>query len=104
MRKINSVVEEPGFRRAKHSQSPATEPGGPGRIVSHAPVTSQSWGRSYTQQQVRQQKRWCSFQMMQSLSSKLIMSILQLLCSIGKGITTLFCLGKIHKHIPVDVE
>lgn len=56
MRRINSVVtntsavEEPGIRRGKCSQSPTTETGGPGRVVPHPPVTSQSWGRSYTQQ------------------------------------------------------
>ncbi|KAM9341175.1 leucine zipper protein 1 [Symphorus nematophorus] len=56
MRRINSVVtntreaEEPGLRRGKRSQSPTTEPGGVGRVIPHAPVTSQSWGRSYTQQ------------------------------------------------------
>ncbi|XP_070776858.1 leucine zipper protein 1 [Enoplosus armatus] len=56
MRRINSVVtntrevEEPGLRRGKRSQSPSMEAGGLGRIVPHAPVTSQSWGRSYTPQ------------------------------------------------------
>ncbi|XP_070698207.1 leucine zipper protein 1 [Pempheris klunzingeri] len=56
MRRINSVapnireVEEPALRRGKRSQSPTVEAGGLGRIVPHAPVTSQSWGRSYTQQ------------------------------------------------------
>ncbi|KAM3595061.1 uncharacterized protein V6R79_017814 [Siganus canaliculatus] len=56
MRKINSVVtntrevEESGLRRGKSSQSPTMEAGGLGRTVPHAPVTSQSWGRSYTQQ------------------------------------------------------
>ncbi|XP_051241551.1 leucine zipper protein 1 [Dicentrarchus labrax] len=50
MRRINREVEEPGLRRGKRSQSPTTEAGGTGRIIPHAPVTSQSWGRSYTQQ------------------------------------------------------
>lgn len=56
MRRINSVVtntkeaEEPGLRRGKHSQSPPTETGGLGRTIPHAPVTSQSWSRSYSQQ------------------------------------------------------
>lgn len=56
MRRINSVVtntrevEEPGLRRGKRSQSPSIEAGGSGKIIPHAPVTSQSWGRSYTQQ------------------------------------------------------
>lgn len=55
MRRINSVapntreVEEPGLRRGKRSQSPSVEAGSVGRIIPHAPVTSQSWGRSYTQ-------------------------------------------------------
>ncbi|XP_040916348.1 leucine zipper protein 1 isoform X2 [Toxotes jaculatrix] len=56
MRRINSVVtntregEEPVLRRGKRSQSPTVETGGLGRTIPHAPVTSQSWGRSYTQQ------------------------------------------------------
>ncbi|TKS86727.1 Leucine zipper protein 1 [Collichthys lucidus] len=56
MRRINSVVtntrevEEPGLRKGKCSQSPTMEAGGLGRVLPHAPVTSQSWGRSYTQQ------------------------------------------------------
>ncbi|XP_029982686.1 leucine zipper protein 1 [Sphaeramia orbicularis] len=56
MRRINSVVtntkevEEPVVRRGKRSQSPAMEAGGLGRTIPHAPVTSQSWGRSYTPQ------------------------------------------------------
>ncbi|XP_054470509.1 leucine zipper protein 1 [Anoplopoma fimbria] len=56
MRRINNVVtntrelEDPGLRRGKHSQSPSMEARGLGRTVPHAPVTSQSWGRSYTQQ------------------------------------------------------
>ncbi|XP_044022514.1 leucine zipper protein 1 [Siniperca chuatsi] len=56
MRRINTVVtntrevEEPGLRRGKCSPSPTMEAGGLGRIVPHAPVMSQSWGRSYTQQ------------------------------------------------------
>ncbi|XP_074515941.1 leucine zipper protein 1 [Sebastes fasciatus] len=56
MRRINSVVtntrevEEPVQRRGKSSESPTMEARGPARIVPHAPVTSQSWGRSYTQQ------------------------------------------------------
>lgn len=56
MRKINSVatnvkeLEEPGFRRGKRSQSPSVESGGLGKVVPHAPVTSQSWSRSYTPQ------------------------------------------------------
>ncbi|XP_071354390.1 leucine zipper protein 1 [Trachinotus anak] len=56
MRRINSgatntkEVEEPVLRRGKHSQSPTVEAGGLGRTIPHAPVTSQSWGRSYTQQ------------------------------------------------------
>nr|XP_043904208.1 leucine zipper protein 1 [Solea senegalensis]XP_043904209.1 leucine zipper protein 1 [Solea senegalensis]XP_043904210.1 leucine zipper protein 1 [Solea senegalensis] len=58
MRRINNVVsstrevEEPASRRGKHSQMPSVETGGMGRTVPHAPVTSQSWGRSYTQQPV----------------------------------------------------
>uniref|UniRef100_UPI0037E72BE8 leucine zipper protein 1 n=1 Tax=Semicossyphus pulcher TaxID=241346 RepID=UPI0037E72BE8 len=51
MRRINNRdVEEPGLRRGKRSQSPAVEPGSVGRVIPHAPVTSQSWGRSYTPQ------------------------------------------------------
>ncbi|XP_053191634.1 leucine zipper protein 1 [Scomber japonicus] len=56
MRRINSVVtntrevEEPVLRRGKSSQSPTMEAGNQGKTVPHAPVTSQSWGRSYTQQ------------------------------------------------------
>lgn len=56
MRRINSVVtntrevEEPALRRGKRSQSPITEARGGGKTIPHAPVTSQSWGRSYTQQ------------------------------------------------------
>ncbi|XP_023263215.1 leucine zipper protein 1-like [Seriola lalandi dorsalis] len=56
MRRINSGVtntrdvEEPVPRRGKRSQSPTVETGGLGRTVPHAPVTSQSWSRSYTQQ------------------------------------------------------
>lgn len=70
MRKINNVVtnsredEEPGCRRGKHSQSPTMESGGLGRIIPHAPVTSQSWGRSSTQVQVRQPTR-CTHKMME---------------------------------------
>ncbi|XP_060938578.1 leucine zipper protein 1 [Limanda limanda] len=56
MRRIKSVVpstkesEEQLMRRGKRSPSPALETGGMGKTVPHAPVTSQSWGRSYTQQ------------------------------------------------------
>ncbi|KAM7403232.1 hypothetical protein PAMA_003923 [Pampus argenteus] len=56
MRRINSVVtntrevEETALRRGKTSQSPTMEAGNLGRSISHAPVTSQSWGRSYAQQ------------------------------------------------------
>ncbi|XP_071759530.1 leucine zipper protein 1 [Centroberyx gerrardi] len=56
MRRINSVVtstrdvQEPGVRRGKRSQSPTMEAGGLGRTIPHEPVSSQSWGRSYTQQ------------------------------------------------------
>ncbi|KAM7375998.1 hypothetical protein PAMP_005751 [Pampus punctatissimus] len=56
MRRINSVVtntrevEETALRRGKTSQSPTMEAGNLGRTISHAPVTSQSWGRSYAQQ------------------------------------------------------
>ncbi|XP_072222274.1 leucine zipper protein 1 [Leuresthes tenuis] len=57
MRRINSVVtntkeaEEPVLRRGRHSQSPTVETaGGLGRTIPHAPVTSQSWNRSYTPQ------------------------------------------------------
>ncbi|KAF6725062.1 Leucine zipper protein 1 [Oryzias melastigma] len=56
MRRINSVAtntkeaEEPALRRARSSQSPTMETGGLGRTVPHAPVTSQSWSRSYSQQ------------------------------------------------------
>nr|XP_020503635.1 leucine zipper protein 1 [Labrus bergylta]XP_020503636.1 leucine zipper protein 1 [Labrus bergylta] len=52
MRRIkNRDIEEPGLRRAKRAQSPSVEAGGLGRVIPHAPITSQSWGRSYTQQQ-----------------------------------------------------
>lgn len=59
MQKINSgtnarELEEPGYRRGKRSQSPSVEAGGLGRVIPHAPVTSQSWGRSHTQPQVQQ--------------------------------------------------
>lgn len=51
MRKISTrEVEEPVLRRGKSSQSPTMEAGSLGRTVPHAPVTSQSWSRSYTQQ------------------------------------------------------
>ncbi|XP_062253054.1 leucine zipper protein 1 [Platichthys flesus] len=56
MRRIKSGVpstkesEEQLMRRGKLSPSPALETGGMGRTVPHAPVTSQSWGRSYAQQ------------------------------------------------------
>ncbi|XP_037551459.1 leucine zipper protein 1 [Nematolebias whitei] len=56
MRKINSSAtntketEEPMFRRSRSSQSPTMETGGLGRTVPHAPVTSQSWNRSYSMQ------------------------------------------------------
>ncbi|XP_041669303.1 leucine zipper protein 1 [Cheilinus undulatus] len=51
MRRINNrEVEEPGLRRGKRSQSPSVEAGNVGRVIPHAPVTSQSWGRSYTPQ------------------------------------------------------
>ncbi|XP_034418844.1 leucine zipper protein 1 isoform X2 [Cyclopterus lumpus] len=50
MRRINSVVEDPVLRRGKRSTSPTMEARGLGRTIPHAPVTSQSWGRSYTQQ------------------------------------------------------
>ncbi|XP_074547969.1 leucine zipper protein 1 [Halichoeres trimaculatus] len=51
MRRINNRdVEEPGIRRGKRSQSPSVESGSVGRVIPHAPVTSQSWGRSYTPQ------------------------------------------------------
>ncbi|XP_068435893.1 leucine zipper protein 1 [Clinocottus analis] len=56
MRRINSVasntreVEDPALRRGKRSTSPTMEARGLGRTIPHAPVTSQSWGRSYTQQ------------------------------------------------------
>ncbi|KAM4540682.1 leucine zipper protein 1 isoform 2-T2 [Fundulus diaphanus] len=43
-------AEEPLPRRDRHSESPTTEAGLLGRIVPHAPVTSQSWSRSYSQQ------------------------------------------------------
>lgn len=54
MRRINSVVtkdseDAAAVRRAKRSQSPATDVS-LGRTIPHAPVTSQSWGRSYSQQ------------------------------------------------------
>lgn len=55
MRRINSgvvnsrEVEEPVLRRGKASPSPTMEAGGLGRTLPHAPVTSQSWGRSYAQ-------------------------------------------------------
>lgn len=59
MQKINSVtnareLEEAGYRRGKRPQSPSVEAGGLGRVIPHAPVTSQSWGRSHTQPQVQQ--------------------------------------------------
>uniref|UniRef100_A0A1A8MMN4 Leucine zipper protein 1 n=1 Tax=Nothobranchius pienaari TaxID=704102 RepID=A0A1A8MMN4_9TELE len=53
MRRINGGVtntketEEPVFRRGRRSQSPPMETG---RAVPHAPVTSQSWNRSYSVQ------------------------------------------------------
>lgn len=51
MRRINNRdVEEPAIRRGKRPQSPSVESGGVGRVIPHAPVTSQSWGRSYTPQ------------------------------------------------------
>ncbi|XP_053289728.1 leucine zipper protein 1 [Pleuronectes platessa] len=56
MRRIKSGVpstkesEEQLMRRGKLSPSPALETGGMVRTVPHAPVTSQSWGRSYAQQ------------------------------------------------------
>ncbi|XP_028995425.1 leucine zipper protein 1 [Betta splendens] len=56
MRRINSVAanakdaEEAASRRRKHAQSPSVEAGGLGRTVPHAPVTSQSWSRSFSQQ------------------------------------------------------
>ncbi|TDG98971.1 hypothetical protein EPR50_G00205740 [Perca flavescens] len=56
MRRINSVVtntreiEEPALRRGRQSQSPTMEARGLGRTIPHAPVTSQSWARSYTQE------------------------------------------------------
>lgn len=62
MRRINSVApnsreaEDPLLRRGKRSQSPIMEARGVGKTMPHAPVTAQSWGRSYTQQpQVGQQ-------------------------------------------------
>ncbi|XP_061599917.1 leucine zipper protein 1 [Cololabis saira] len=56
MRRINSAVmstkeaEEPVLRRGRRSQSPSVETGEFGRTVPHAPVTSQSWNRSYPHQ------------------------------------------------------
>ncbi|KAL6105503.1 luzp1 [Pungitius sinensis] len=56
MRRIKSVgtnpreVEDPLLRRGKRSQSPLMEARGLGKTVPHAPVTAQSWGRSYAQQ------------------------------------------------------
>ncbi|CAN9502498.1 unnamed protein product [Ophioblennius macclurei] len=56
MRRIHSgaphakEIEEPGIRRGKRAQSPTVETGGAGRSVPHAPVTSQSWARPYSQQ------------------------------------------------------
>lgn len=53
MKRINSVVsntrdmEELMLRRGRSAQSPTMESGGLGRTIPHAPVTSQSWGRSY---------------------------------------------------------
>uniref|UniRef100_A0A1A8FHH7 Leucine zipper protein 1 n=1 Tax=Nothobranchius korthausae TaxID=1143690 RepID=A0A1A8FHH7_9TELE len=53
MRRINGGVtntketEEPVFRRGRRSQSPPMETG---RAVPHAPVSSQSWNRSYSVQ------------------------------------------------------
>lgn len=52
MRRINKDVEDPGPRRGKRPQSPNVEAGSGGRVIPHAPVTSQSWGRSYTPQPV----------------------------------------------------
>ncbi|XP_047466946.1 leucine zipper protein 1 [Mugil cephalus] len=42
-------VEEPLYRRGKRSQSPSVE-SGLGRTIPHSPVTSQSWGRTYSPQ------------------------------------------------------
>ncbi|CAJ1073413.1 LOW QUALITY PROTEIN: leucine zipper protein 1 [Xyrichtys novacula] len=51
MRRINNrEVEESGVRRGKRSQSPSVEAGSVARVIPHAPVTSQSWSRSYTHQ------------------------------------------------------
>ncbi|XP_023209039.1 leucine zipper protein 1 [Xiphophorus maculatus] len=54
MRRYNSVTsakeaEEPTLRRDRRSESPVTEAGILGRTIPHAPVTSQSWSRSYSQ-------------------------------------------------------
>ncbi|KAM8917758.1 leucine zipper protein 1 isoform 2-T4 [Spinachia spinachia] len=50
MRRINREVEDPLLRRGKRSQSPIMEARGVGKTIPHAPVTAQSWGRSYVQQ------------------------------------------------------
>ncbi|KAM8834417.1 leucine zipper protein 1 [Synchiropus picturatus] len=48
MRQINNT-EDTGLRRTKRSQSPSVDAGGLVRSIPHAPVTSQSWGRSSSQ-------------------------------------------------------
>ncbi|KAM4723850.1 leucine zipper protein 1 [Anableps anableps] len=54
MRRYSSVTsakeaEEPMLRRDRRSESPILEAGVLGRTIPHAPVTSQSWSRSYSQ-------------------------------------------------------
>uniref|UniRef100_A0A087XX62 Leucine zipper protein 1 n=1 Tax=Poecilia formosa TaxID=48698 RepID=A0A087XX62_POEFO len=54
MRRYNSATsakeaEELMLRRDRRSESPVTEAGILGRTIPHAPVTSQSWSRSYSQ-------------------------------------------------------
>lgn len=55
MRRYNSATsakeaEEPALRRERSSDSPTMDAGILGRTIPHAPVTSQSWSRSYSQQ------------------------------------------------------
>ncbi|MEQ2168916.1 hypothetical protein GOODEAATRI_019593, partial [Goodea atripinnis] len=55
MRRYNSVTstkeaDEVMLRRDRSLESPTMETGILGRTIPHAPVTSQSWSRSYSQQ------------------------------------------------------
>ena len=54
MRKITHApgtreVQDPGARRIKTSTSPSFEAAGLGRAIAHEPLSSQTWGRSYSQ-------------------------------------------------------